>query len=132
MNKLLYIHTMDVAIKRNINCYRVISKICYSAEKSKIQNNIFGMLHFYLRKGKYVNISIHICLLFKNRRIKQGTSLVVQWLGCHAPNEGGLGSIPGQGAGSHMPQLRVHTPQRGSHMPQLGPRVPKLGPGAAK
>ncbi|TEA34796.1 hypothetical protein DBR06_SOUSAS11910019, partial [Sousa chinensis] len=34
-------------------------------------------------------------------------SLVVQWLGLHAPNAGGLGSIPGQGTRSHMPQLRV-------------------------
>ncbi|TEA34285.1 hypothetical protein DBR06_SOUSAS3610024, partial [Sousa chinensis] len=28
-----------------------------------------------------------------------------------APSAGGLGSIPGQGALSHMPQLRVHMPQ---------------------
>ena len=27
----------------------------------------------------------------------RGTSLVVQWLRLHAPNSGGLGSIPGQG-----------------------------------
>ena len=26
-----------------------------------------------------------------------GTSLVVQWLRLHAPNTGGMGSIPGQG-----------------------------------
>ena len=31
-----------------------------------------------------------------------GTSLVVQWLKLRAPNAGGLGSIPGQGTGSHM------------------------------
>ena len=36
-----------------------------------------------------------------------GTSLVVQWLRLHAPNAGGLGSIPGGGTRSHMPQLRV-------------------------
>ena len=40
-----------------------------------------------------------------------GTSLVVQWLRLHAPNAGGLGSIPGQGTRSCMPQLRVHMPQ---------------------
>ena len=40
-----------------------------------------------------------------------GTSLVVQWLRLHIYNAGDLGSIPGQGTGSHMPQLRVHTPQ---------------------
>ena len=36
---------------------------------------------------------------------------VVQWLRLHALNVGGLGSIPGQGTRSHMPQLRVHMPQ---------------------
>ena len=36
-----------------------------------------------------------------------GTSLAVQWLRLHAPNAGGLVSIPGQGNRSHMPQLRV-------------------------
>ena len=29
----------------------------------------------------------------------------------HAPNAEGLGSIPGQGTRSDMPQLRVHIPQ---------------------
>ena len=36
-----------------------------------------------------------------------GTSLVVQWLRLRAPNAGGWGSIPGQGTGSHMPQLKI-------------------------
>ena len=31
-----------------------------------------------------------------------GTSLMVQWLRLHAPNAGGLGSIPGPGTRSHM------------------------------
>ena len=35
-----------------------------------------------------------------------GTSLMVQWLRLRAPDAGGLGSIPGQGTRSHMPQLR--------------------------
>ena len=35
-----------------------------------------------------------------------GTSLVVQWLRLHAPNAGGQDSIPGQGTGCHMPQLK--------------------------
>ena len=34
---------------------------------------------------------------------------MVQWLGLHALNAGGLGSIPGQGTRSHMPQLRLGT-----------------------
>ena len=36
-----------------------------------------------------------------------GTSLVAQWLRLWAPNVGALGSIPGQGTRSHLPQLRV-------------------------
>ena len=31
---------------------------------------------------------------------------MVQWLRLHAPNAGGMGSIPGQGTRSHMPQLK--------------------------
>ena len=37
----------------------------------------------------------------------RGTSLVVQWLRLHAPNAGGLCSIPCQGTRSHMLKLKV-------------------------
>ena len=40
-----------------------------------------------------------------------GTSLVVQGLRPRALNARGLGLIPGQGARSHVPQLRVRVPQ---------------------
>ena len=40
-----------------------------------------------------------------------GTSLVVQWLRLHTPKAGGLGSVPGLGTRSYMPQRRVHMPQ---------------------
>ena len=46
------------------------------------------------------------------------TSLVVQWLALCVPNAGGPGSIPGQEARSHMPQLR-------GHMLQLTPSTTK-------
>ena len=36
-----------------------------------------------------------------------GTFAVVQRLRLHAPNAGGLGSIPGQEMRSHMPQLKI-------------------------
>ena len=36
-----------------------------------------------------------------------GLPLVVQWLGPCVPCAGSLGLIPGQGTGSHMPQLNV-------------------------
>ena len=38
--------------------------------------------------------------------IKPGTSLVVQWLGLHAPKIGGSDVIPGQRTRPHIPQLR--------------------------
>lgn len=39
----------------------------------------------------------------------RGTSLIVQWLRPLAPNAGGMGSIPGQGARS-IPQAAQHGP----------------------
>ena len=36
-----------------------------------------------------------------------GTSLVVHCLRLHAPSAGGLGSLPGQGTRSRMPQLKI-------------------------
>ena len=44
--------------------------------------------------------------LVASLKVKQGTSLVVQWLRFCNPNAGVLGSIPGQGTSSYMPQLR--------------------------
>ena len=41
-----------------------------------------------------------------------GTSLVVQWLRLHAPNAGGLGSIPDQGTRSLRPQLKIFAPAK--------------------
>ena len=52
----------------------------------------------------------------------KGTSLMVQWLGLHAPNAGSQDAIPGQGTRSHMLQLGVHMlqlkdPTRGNEDP---------------
>ena len=43
------------------------------------------------------------------KKLRNGTSLVVQWLRLHASNSGGSGSIPGQGTRSYMLQLRPST-----------------------
>ena len=45
------------------------------------------------------------------KKMLSGTSLVVQGLRLHISSARGLGSIPGQGTRSHMPQLRVFTLQ---------------------
>ncbi|TEA37350.1 hypothetical protein DBR06_SOUSAS1910041, partial [Sousa chinensis] len=50
-------------------------------------------------------------------------SLVVQWLRLCAPNAGGLGSIPGQGTRSHMPQLRACTSQL--KIPHTATKIPR-------
>ena len=45
-----------------------------------------------------------------------GNSLVVQWLRLPTPNAGGLGSIPGQGTRSHVPQLKtLHATTKTQH-----------------
>ena len=46
-----------------------------------------------------------------NQKDHAGTPLLVRWLRLLDPNAGALGLIPGQGARSHMLQLRVHRPQ---------------------
>ena len=45
----------------------------------------------------------------KKQIAEQETSLVVEWLKLWAPNARleGLGSIPGQGTRSHMPQQKI-------------------------
>ena len=50
-----------------------------------------------------------------------GTSLVAQWLRLHTPNAGGPGSIPGQGARSHMHAATKssHATTKGAHVPQV-------------
>ena len=58
----------------------------------------------------------NICETSQDRT--QGTSLVILWLRGHAPNAGGLGSIPGGGIRSHMSQI-VPWATRRSLMPQL-------------
>ena len=47
-----------------------------------------------------------------------GTSLVVQWLGLWVPSAGGPGSIPGQGARSHMLQLRPREAKKKKKKPK--------------
>ena len=52
----------------------------------------------------------HAFSYYKNFMIRihcTRTSLIVQWLRLHAPNAGGLDSIPGQGTRFHMQQLKI-------------------------
>ena len=52
-----------------------------------------------------------------------GTSLVVQWLRLRVPDAGGLGSIPGQGTSSHMPQLKILHAATKTHHSQINMHI---------
>ena len=58
-----------------------------------------------MTKNKKIATVLSIILRIQET-LRGETSLVVQWLRLCAPNAGGLGLIPGQGARSHMQQLR--------------------------
>ena len=60
-----------------------------------LQIAVLLYLHMVKRENK-------LGLSSSYQNIHPGTSLVVQWLRLHAPNAGGLGSIPGQGTRSRM------------------------------
>ena len=64
-----------------------------------------------LRKGKSLARMPDFLLQRLESEMRQGTSLVVQWLRLHTPNAGDPGSIPGQGTRCHMPQLSIYMPQ---------------------
>ena len=53
----------------------------------------------------------------------RGTTLVVQWLRLRTPNAGSQGSMPGLGARSHLPQLRVQMPQVKCHIPHAATKT---------
>lgn len=55
--------------------------------------------------------------LFQFKKYWVGVSLVAKWLRLQVPNVGGLGLIPGQGARSHTPSLKIlHTTTKSAHM----------------
>ena len=56
-----------------------------------------SLINFQFHYGWHIDCQLKI----------MGTSLVVQWLRLHAPNAGDLDSIPGQGTGPHMLQLKI-------------------------
>ena len=64
-----------------------------------------------LRKGKSLARMPDSLLERLESEMRQGTSLVVQWLRLHTPNAGDPGSIPGQGTRCHMSQLSIYMPQ---------------------
>ena len=50
-------------------------------------------------------------LVYFSLKNQGGISLTILWLRLRAPNAGGPSSIPGQGTGSHMPQVTICMPQ---------------------
>ena len=65
-------------------------------------------LRFHNLEDKIPKITCTFNILQRDiKKFTDGISMVVQWLTLHAPNAGGLGPITGQGARSHMPQLKI-------------------------
>ena len=69
---------------------------------TKNKENNFIMIKWPIYSESTVILNIYA----KNNRTS-GTSLVVQWLRLHTLNAGDLDSKPGQGTGSHTPQLKI-------------------------
>ena len=98
-----------VCIKKNCSPKKNLSRSEKSGgvgwSRSKILKNHCLELFSLITKDRKCDqdsiTSSSLCL----KTVIYGTSLVVQWLRLGAPNSGGLGSIPGQGTRSHMPQL---------------------------
>ena len=55
----------------------------------------------------HINRTTLAAVLKISCEVVKGTALVVQWLRLHAPDVGGLSSIPGQENRSHMLQLKI-------------------------
>ena len=72
--------------------------------------NVFKMIILFKAIYRFNAIPFQRTRTINFLNLYAGTSLMVQWLRLHAPNAGGLVSIPGQGNRSHMPQLRVRMP----------------------
>ena len=69
---------------------------------------------------------------FKFKPGHAGTFLVVQWLRYHTPNAGGLGSIPGHGTRSYMPQPKTLHATKESACLNKRPCMLQLRRGAVK
>ena len=64
------------------------------------------MEHQCCSLGRGSDIQVLICLSTEKSEISIGAriSLAVQWVRLHTPTAGGTGSVPGQGANTHMPR----------------------------
>ena len=74
--------------------------------KSEFTKDSTNYLMFSYVDARHVLFVYKAKVMLLKKTCVGGTSLVVQWLRLHAPSAGGLGLIPGQGARSHMLQLK--------------------------
>ena len=70
---------------------------------------IYNGVYSVIKKEKLLFATTRYNMIYKKYIFDLGTSLVVQWLGLHAPNAGGLTSIPDQETRSYMLQLKPST-----------------------
>ena len=73
----------------------------YTAFNPSVLSFVISDLLSLQKENTFLEIVNFIYIVLKKSR---GNSLAVQWLGLRASNAGGMGSIPGQGTRSHMPQ----------------------------
>ena len=122
LNDLYHNHQRTVREKerRLVDCQRELEKLnkesrLLNQEKSELLveqgRTVFTCFFLYYNIMHFLYewwISREVCHVKKVslKRLYIGTSLVVQWLRLWAPSAGDPGSIPGQGARSHMLQLR--------------------------
>ena len=91
--------------------YTVGGKVNWCSHSGKQYRDFLKKLKIELPGDPAISLlGIHLeKTLIQKDTCTPGTSLVVQWLRLSSPNVGGLGSIPGQGTRSSMPQLKDPT-----------------------
>ena len=90
-------------------CHLIITTIqCLLFSIDKTPSQTFSKFFFYIQSSLYTINKEDLQLHHKMRklRLKEGTSLVIQWPRLPAPNAGGPGSVLVQGTRSYMPQRR--------------------------
>ena len=89
----------------------IIEKIFTIVQKSSFLISVLEQAFFPYTTGTHLvslnwnSLSSYI-ITNAIQETRTGTPLVIQWLRLHGPNAGGPDVIPGQGARSHMLQLR--------------------------
>ena len=93
------------------HCRQILYQLSYQGSPNSLlrSNNIplHGYITFYPFIHWWTLGCFYLSAVVNNAAVNSIIPLVVQRLRLWTPNAGGLGSIPGQGTESHMPQQRI-------------------------